>query len=427
MKSLRNDSAPHAPALLVAILSLAVSLVACGSVTPDVEEDALPCAIERIVVENCQECHSASPEYGAPMALTRASLFRERSVSSAAHSVGDMVLQRIASDTDPMPPPPRARLEQHQRDALAAWIHSGAPAGESCSVQPPKPVVPTLACDVNVTAQPSEPFVVPPGAADRLVCYGVDLKNAAKRHVVGFAPRVDNAVVLHHASLLLADTPLSTTPQDCPDNTGMAAWRVVYGWAPGAGAMELPADVGFAADAGAQFVVQLHYVNTTDQPQADSSGFGLCSTEKLRSFDADIMAFGTHEISIPAHGQADVRCTVQVPPNGATTKLFSAFPHMHRLGQSMSTRVLAQGGAVDIGSVENWNFDYQSWQQIDHVLTPGEIVETKCAWKNPHSYGVGFGPSTDDEMCYSFVMYYPRIEDPSWHWLLPALYSECGK
>jgi hypothetical protein len=361
------------------------------------------------------------------MALSRASQLRERSVSSAAHSVGELLLQRVASDSDPMPPPPRARLSQSDRDTLAAWIGAGAPAGTSCTTPPPKPVVPTLDCDVDFEAGPKTPFVVPPGAADRLVCYGFNLNNTGKRQIVGFAPRVDNGAVLHHASLLLADAAFPSTPQDCPESAGMAAWRVVYGWAPGAGPLSLPKDVGFAADPGAEFVVQLHYVNATDAAQADASGFGLCTTDALRSFDADIMAFGTHEISIPAHGEAEVSFRVQVPLGGATTKLFGAFPHMHQLGRSISTRVLAPGGDVDIGSVENWNFDYQSWQQIDHVLTPGEVVETKCAWRNPHEYGVGFGPSTDDEMCYSFVMYYPRIEDPSWHWLLPALYSECGK
>ncbi len=88
---------------------------------------------------------------------------------------------------------------------------------------------------------------------------------------------------------------------------------------------------------------------------------------------------------------------------------------------------MTSSGSVDLGSVDSWDFDYQSWTKIDHVLTPGEYVETKCAWQNPHEYGVGFGPGTADEMCYSFVMYYPRIEDPNWHWLLPALYSECEK
>ncbi len=119
----------------------------------------------------------------------------------------------------------------------------------------------------------------------------------------------------------------------------MASWRVVYGWAPDAGSLELPQDVGFGADADAHFVVQLHYVNATDAPQADASGFGLCTTTELRSFDADIMAFGAHEFTIPAHGKTELSYKVRAPPNGATTKLFGAFPHIHRLGQSISTRV----------------------------------------------------------------------------------------
>ena len=59
------------------------------------------------------------------------------------------------------------------------------------------------------------------------------------------------------------------------------------------------------------------------------------------------------------------------------------------------------------------------------TLRPGDVVTSKCTWNNPTDHGVGYGPTADDEMCFSYVMYFPKIETDSWHWSLPALYSTC--
>lgn len=409
-------------------LPAALFLLHCAPVE-DRAEARLPCPIASIVEQRCQECHARSPIGGAPMPLVSAADFRAPAKSDPSRSVGQLVLERIADDHDPMPPAPRPRLDEAQLKTLREWIESGAPDGAGCDGPAPDggPPVTTLTCAPDVHSAPASPYLVAAGSSDLVVCYGFSLSNSSKRHITGFAPRVDNAAVLHHMSLLQSDEAFSTTPIPCPDSGGMASWRVVYGWAPGAEAFELPDAAGFAAEPGANFVVQLHYVNVGAKAHTDSSGFSLCTSAELRGFDADIMAFGTHEFTIPAHGSKAVTCNVAVPPTGATTRLFAAFPHMHRLGKSISTRAFPAGGgsAVDLGSVDTWSFDYQSWQSIDYVLGPGDVVQTKCAWNNPNSHGVGFGPGTDDEMCYSFVMYYPRIEDPAWHWVLPALYSQC--
>jgi hypothetical protein len=52
-------------------------------------------------------------------------------------------------------------------------------------------------------------------------------------------------------------------------------------------------------------------------------------------------------------------------------------------------------------------------------------VSTRCYWENPTSSTVGFGEDTSDEMCYSFALYYPKIEAAQFHWTLPAAASQC--
>jgi hypothetical protein len=38
---------------------------------------------------------------------------------------------------------------------------------------------------------------------------------------------------------------------------------------------------------------------------------------------------------------------------------------------------------------------------------------------------VSFGQDTEDEMCYSFTAYYPKITSAGWSWALPAAGSAC--
>src|SRR5207249_2746001 len=73
-------------------------------------------------------------------------------------------------------------------------------------------------------------------------------------------------------------------------------------------------EAGFAEDATTHFVVQAHYLNPTHASGlTDSSGFDLCTTDQLRPNDADVLAFGTQNILLPAHTSVTLNCDVQVP------------------------------------------------------------------------------------------------------------------
>src|SRR5262249_47797092 len=154
-------------------------------------------------------------------------------------------------------------------------------------------------------------------AGDTYVCYGLDVPVSAKRQVIGFAPRIDAQAVVHHVSLLQADTSVSPTPAPCPPLGAEGNWKTLWGWAPGVTDFEMPPEAGFPMDGVTHFVVQIHYSNPAALAgQTDTSGFELCTTSTLRPNDADIMAFGTVDFSIPAHGSLDVTCNVQVPLYG---------------------------------------------------------------------------------------------------------------
>jgi hypothetical protein len=74
-----------------------------------------------------------------------------------------------------------------------------------------------------------------------------------------------------------------------------------------------------------------------------------------------------------------------------------------------------------------WNFNNQIWFPISTTLNAGDTITTRCAWLNTSSppATVSFGQDTEDEMCYSFTAYYPKITSAGWSWALPAAGSAC--
>ena len=81
---------------------------------------------------------------------------------------------------------------------------------------------------------------------------------------------------------------------------------------------------------------------------------------------------------------------------------------------------------MDLGTRDPWSFDAQYWTDIKTTIKGGDKVRTRCVWENPGASSVGFGEKTNDEMCYGFVFYYPRITTQGWNWALPAAGSTCA-
>jgi hypothetical protein len=273
---------------------------------------------------------------------------------------------------------------------------------------------------------------MPTADQDDYVCYSVNIPatGSGLNHIMAITPNVDNHKIVHHVLLFQADAndaSITSTPQKC-NAGGSLTWRIVYGWAPGGTAMQTPPNVGFPYDANTKWVVQVHYNNINGlSGETDQSGFSFCSTDQPVQYDADTVAFGTQNISIPANSSLDQTCSITIPQAFAGIHLFAAFPHMHQLGQAIQTeQVLAGGGIVNMGENTPWNFQTQLWFPIETTLNLGDVVKTRCSWTNTTGSTVTFGQNTENEMCYSFTSYYPKITSGTWSWALPALTSQCG-
>lgn len=202
---------------------------------------------------------------------------------------------------------------------------------------------------------------------------------------------------------------------------------------PGTPPHVLPDEAGFPIDAGetVHFVLQIHYNNLGGLAgETDQSGIDLCTTESLRPHDADIMALGgIFNDTIPPMSTATASCSLPIPaqvdPFFPVT-IFQSWPHMHVSGKALHSWIENGDGTTPLVDVDDYDFNYQVTYPNDVQLKVGDTVRTTCTWQNTTASPKGFGEDTNDEMCFNFVSYYPRIESSFWQWLLPAYSASCS-
>lgn len=392
----------------------------------------LPCDVDRVLAQNCRKCHASPPQFGAPMPLF--SWDDLNASSERKKKIYELSLERVTDGARPMPPPPNPPLSAADRQTLGDWVASGAPRS-SAVCNHAGSATEGLSCIPDVSLAPASEWEMPQDTADEYVCWGVDLAKDSPTHITAFAPKIDNPTIVHH--VVVYEAPSSHAGKPTPCSAGSAlAWRMVLGWAPGAKGLELPPDVGFPiAKSPAEpthYVVQVHYSNINRLAgQKDRSTIELC-TSSPRKYEADVMAFGSQRFTIPPlparGGRYTIDCSLQVPQPLAGLHFFAAMPHMHKLGVAMSTTLTPAGGGapVDLGTMSSFSFDTQAWLPIDAVSKGGDTIRTSCSWVNVTGAPVGFGERTEDEMCYSFTLYYPRIEASFWSWAAPTAGSPAG-
>lgn len=416
----------------LSISGIAVVVAACsGKTDTPAPGTPLPCKVDAVLEQNCRSCHSNPPKFGAPHPMLTYEDLQAPSHSDPNVPVYKQIAKRIHDDAKPMPQPPNPRLSALDTTTMDDWIAQGAPArasGDTCNATPTTDAgvdsSDPNACIPDTKLIPKAAWAMPQNTTDQYVCYGFDYTPTEKRQVIQMTPRVQNDKIVHHMLLFQSDKPTTYdgTPKPCAA-FGALDWKLMYGWAPGGGALTLPVEAGFPQEGTMHYIVQVHYNNVNHLTgQTDTSGFDLCTTNKLRPNDADVFAFGSFNFTIPANATKTLTCTHKVTSLLDGAHVIAALPHMHKIGTSISTTIPAS--ATDLGTVKNFSFDAQAWVPTDHVLKSGEVVETKCTWNNTTGTPVKFGEDTDNEMCFSFTMYYPKKVLSSWG--QPAVGSVCN-
>ncbi len=415
---LRNKNTKRRNALLYSIAVLAAPAAnECG---PTSTAGPLPCDVDTILRQRCQGCHSSTPKFGAPMPLTTMDEILAQARNTPGQTVAQVIKARINHATNPMPPPGQTPLTDAEKARLNGWVDAQTPAGPApCTNLPPPADLNALTgpeylpCTPNKFLQANNGSggqyrVAPSTSSADYRCFNFPNPFGANEHAHAWAPIIDDDKIIHHWLLFGADAPVATDSYGCQlavTNT------LVAGWAPGGSNAVIPGDVSVKLSFP-YYVLQVHYSNREGTTRPDASGVAFC-TGGARQNVAGPVTLGTNSISVPPQSTATAvgLCNAGSAPslaldNSTPITITSTSPHMHKAGTAFRTEHV---GFADLSNIPTWDFDVQLHYPVNprRVVRPGELLRTTCTYRNTTSARIPYGPATEQEMCYDFVLAYP--------------------
>ncbi|CAH1794491.1 unnamed protein product [Owenia fusiformis] len=282
----------------------------------------------------------------------------------------------------------------------------------------------------NVTVRfPPTPV---PSEETSYICLTVPLPDDGDYHLIAQTPIINNTNVMHHMllygcrdeELVEGDGDVRTrfqTPKSC--KMGVGCNNILAKWALGASGECSSEKAAFRIGTKGYktAILQVHWNNPEfRQDYVDSSGMTLYYTPNLREFDAGYLMTGQQYITIPG-GQpsyitsavAESYCTQQYLQS--PIYLTESLLHMHYLGKSASLDHYRDGSRVgSLGRDDVYSYDSPVTHKFGTPIEfqPGDEIRLKCEFdstsKNTTTY---YGDATSDEMCYSFVVYYPEVKN----------------
>lgn len=195
-------------------------------------------------------------------------------------------------------------------------------------------------------------------------------------------------------------------PHEC--NTLIrTTWQPIWVANTGEHSLEMPAGTGFVIAPGTQYIVQMHLQNSGDEPLEIRGGLNLTYARDVQSvIPAGMYGLGSFTLEIPpgaTNYQVPVSCTPDKEMN-----VFGVLPHMHKLGTKLEVERTPAGGTSSMFyKVDPWEFGDQPLDMFPATITLGDKLDLTCTYTNPSAAPVKYGESSDEEMCFFILFYYP--------------------
>lgn len=369
--------------------------------------------VRPIIAKNCQYCHQNGTT--APFSLI--------SYDDVAGN-GEMIAEVVAEQR--MPPWYASSkhgefmndrtLSRGDRETIVAWVRAGMPEGKQVATneEPTKlrndsPQDPEWGDQRWWLGKPDMILTVP-GTYDVPADGFVDYRYAvlpkvflSDTWIAAAEVQPDNPRVVHHANL--GFLPLGTDPRRS---------KLITGYVPGVGPMELDDGVASKVPAGSVMGLQIH-LTTTGKPEKTRLRVGLrfprYKVEKQLHY---VQLSNTRFAIKPFASHHPVTRTKQI--NSPVT-LYGFFTHMHLRGKDSTFYAHLPGGETQtLLMVPNYNFDWQLPYYLkygDVKLPAGTKFECRSHFDNstfnPYnpdpSITVRDGEQTIQEMMYGFVFF----------------------
>ncbi len=195
-----------------------------------------------------------------------------------------------------------------------------------------------------------------------------------------------------------------------PCDVGTNGQNMIYGSGVGAPDFAFPAGVGLHLAQGSRLLLNLHLFNASDTPLTGRSGTLIKETTaaEVPNLAELVLAGPTATLSIPTgvstqSGNCQISNVTSQP-----IQLFALSQHMHKLGTHMKS-VITRGSTEIVLQDVPYSFEEQTFHLVSPVveLRPGDVLSTQCTYDNTTGSPHRFGESSNDEMCFTDLFYYP--------------------
>lgn len=192
--------------------------------------------------------------------------------------------------------------------------------------------------------------------------------------------------------------------QDDPSFPCSPEFGEFYASGVGTGELVLPDGVALLAPAGQQLRVSLHLFNATPEDLSGLSGLEVIPVDPSEvEHTASLSYNGPMGFNI---GAGEEETVVHETTLGAQT-LVGIFPHMHQLGTEFRAVLRRSSGETIVLWDDDYQFESQEFVALEEIeVQSGDTLETSCTWVNTTKFDVGWGTSSEAEMCYSILMSY---------------------
>jgi hypothetical protein len=284
----------------------------------------------------------------------------------------------------------------------------------ACQAPGPPPTEEVTVLEIRTSDAVPGGFVTQAGTT--YSCFWVEIDMPEKHHIVGWEGAVNDRAV-HHQQVSIGKMPFVLGGQQ----GGLCALpSVEYTWTGARPPEWTPSLVGFPIGGPenggkATFVWQTHFEGATTY----MGGFNAHITKQLRKYDAGNFEQGdVRGISIPAMSQAThvATCTPEMTMQKLTHPIYvyTAMLHAHLTIQHIKGELFRNGQLIhtfgDEMSLGFGFFDQTFKPQTPCVeIRPGDQIVTTCDYNNTFPFEVMGGEATNQEMCTTFMQYFPRL------------------
>jgi hypothetical protein len=313
------------------------------------------------------------------------------------------------------------RLTEEQKEILRVWADEGAPEGDPDTAVPLPNAEPRELSGVTHTIAMPQPYTVPAGYNDKLVCTVIDPGLTSARWLTGLEVTPGNDKVVHHVVLTVVPAAQRAELEgrmgpdgtfECFGGIGVEGLYPLGVWVPGGDPFETPDGIGVPMAAGSAILMQMHYHPSIEADESDrtTAQLRLTPTFPGKNFtfagvgnapSAPILQSGPNdrgvaEFRIPANVSGHTETMIFDIDNEQTQRfpMFAVFPHMHYVGVELEVHIEratpnpGEPAEECLVNVERWDFDWQRTYLYDADLEDlptignGDTITIRCSYDN---------------------------------------------